>query len=88
MPLNQHIDQRTTYDIRLAAHKHILAIQIVTNGVKNLHNAKRSAGLKFRCRIKAININCVWNADILWVDMFWQRKLNNNTVHIFPVIIF
>lgn len=88
MPLNQHIDQRATYDIRLTAHKHIFTIQIVTDRVKNLHNAQRSAWLKWRCRIETININCVWNADILGVDMFWQWKLDNNTVHIFPVIIF
>ena len=87
MALNQHINQRTTNDTRLTAHKHVLAIQIITDRVENLHNAKRSTWLKFGCGIKAINIKLVWNIDILWIDMFWQWKLNNNTIHILKIII-
>ena len=47
MALNQYINQWTTNNIRLTTYKHILAIQIVTNRVENLHNAKRSARLKW-----------------------------------------
>ena len=88
MPLNQHINQWTTNNTRLTAYKHILTIQIVTDRIKNLHNAKRSAGLKFRCIIKAINIKFVWNTNIFRINMFWQRELNNNTICIFIIIIF
>jgi len=61
--LNQHINQRTTNNIRLTAYKHILAIQIVTDGVENLHNTKWSTWLKFGCGIKAINIKFIWNTQ-------------------------
>lgn len=88
MAFNQHINQWTTNNIRLTTYKNILSIQIVTNCVENLHNAKRSTWMKFGCGIKTINIKFIWNTNIFRIDMFWQRKLNNDTVHIFPIIIF
>ena len=83
MPLNQHINQRTTNNIRLTAYEYILAIQIVTDGVKNLHNSQWSAGLKWRCSIKTIDINYIWNNDILRIDMFGQWQLNNDAICFF-----